>query len=69
MSLHLSRLIDRIKSAEQRGQREIVISLSDARDIQSDLVKLLLRLQETGRSTDTVQSTEPTGVEISGGSF
>jgi len=69
MSLHLSRLIDRIKSAEQRGQREIVISLSDARDIQSDLVKLLLRLQETGRSTDTVQSTESTGVEISGGSF
>lgn len=69
MSLHLIKFIERIKSAEKRGQREVVLSLTDARDIQSDLTKLLLSfqaLQERSQNTDTDTSK---GVEISGGAF
>jgi hypothetical protein len=66
MSLHINRFIDRVRSAEHRGQRDFVMSMVDARDLQADLAKLLLALhvatqtQSTG-TTDTV--------EIDGGQF
>ena len=66
MSLHINRFIDRVRSAEHRGQRDLVMTMSEARDLQADLAKLLLALHATAQvpvstSTDTV--------EIDGGQF
>lgn len=66
MSLHINRFIDRVRSAEHRGQRDFTMTMAEARDLQADLAKLLLALHATAHSsaagtTDTL--------EINGGEF
>jgi hypothetical protein len=66
MSLHINRFIDRVRSAEHRGQRDFTMTMSEARDLQADLAKLLLALHVTAQS----QSPNTTDtVEIDGGQF
>lgn len=71
MSLHINRFIDKIKAAESRQQKDIIMSIADARDLHADITKLLLALQEisqrkaVGNSTDTL----PGSLEVDGGSF
>jgi hypothetical protein len=45
MSLHINRFVDAIKAAESRGQRDLTMSLRDAKDLHSDITKLLLTLE------------------------
>jgi len=66
MSLHINRFIDRVRSAEHRGQRDFVMSMSEARDLQADLAKLLLALH-TAAQPSPVDSTSQ--IEIDGGQF
>jgi len=66
MSLHINRFIDRVRAAEHRGQRDFVMTMTEARDIQADLAKLLLALHASSQTTAT--STSDT-VEIAGGEF
>jgi hypothetical protein len=66
MSLHINRFIDRVRSAEHRGQRDLTMTMTEARDLQADLAKLLLCLHAA------TQATPPAGtdtVEIDGGQF
>ena len=68
MSLHINRFVDAIKAAESRGQRDLTMSLRDAKDLHSDITKLLLTLE--GMRGQTIQSQEETvTVALSGGSF
>jgi hypothetical protein len=68
MSLHINRFVDAIKAAESRGQRDLVMSMRDAKDLHSDITKLLLTLETL--HTQNVQSREETiTVELNGGSF
>jgi type II secretory pathway predicted ATPase ExeA len=68
MSLHLQRFVDRVQAAEARGQRDLVLSIGEAKDLQADLTRLLLNLESlrTVRSTSTEQVIE---VQVSGGQF
>jgi hypothetical protein len=68
MSLHINRFVDAIKAAESRGQRDLTMSLRDAKDLHSDITKLLLTL-EGMRSQKTIAKQETVTVELSGGSF
>jgi hypothetical protein len=68
MSLHINRFVDSIKAHESRGQRDFTMSLRDAKDLHSDITKLLLTL-EALRTQSTVSKTESITVELSGGSF
>ena len=68
MSLHINRFVDAIKAAESRGQRDLTMSLRDAKDLHSDITKLLLTL-EGMRSQKTMAKQETVTVELSGGSF
>ena len=67
MSLHINRFIDRLKAADARRQRDLVMSITDARDLHADITKLLLAVQELQER----QSPAPTATEIQieGGSF
>jgi len=67
MSLHINRFIDRLRSLEHRGQRDFVMTMAEARDLQADLVKLLLALQQT--SNGQAQPRDTDTVEIDGGRF
>ena len=66
MSLHINRFIDRVRSAEHRGQRDLVMTMQEARDLQADLAKVLLALHAAAE----VKPTSATNtVEIDGGQF
>jgi hypothetical protein len=68
MSLHINRFVDAIKAAESRGQRDLTMSLRDAKDLHSDITKLLLTL-ETLHTRNTQPKEETITVELNGGSF
>lgn len=67
MSQHINRFIDRIRAAESRQQRDIILSITDARDLRDDITRLLLILQEAAKPQ--VSSEEITEVQITGGNF
>lgn len=65
MSLHIHRFVDLIKATESRGQRDLHMSLRDAKDLHADITKLLVTLEQI-RDTNT---TTPSSIELSGGDF
>lgn len=67
MSLHINRFVDSIKAHESRGQRDFTMSLRDAKDLHSDITKLLLTL-ENMRTVKSLNESTIT-VEMNGGSF
>lgn len=67
MSLHINRFVDAIKAAESRGQRDLSISLRDAKDLHGDITKLLLTLEAMRNQRPNKEETIV--VEMSGGTF
>ena len=67
MSLHINRFVDAIKAAESRGQRDLTMTLRDAKDLHGDITKLLLTLEAMRNSSASREETVT--VEMSGGSF
>jgi hypothetical protein len=67
MSLHINRFIDSIKAAESRGQKDLIMSMRDAKDLHGDITKLLLALEQSRR--EQASQNEPIEVVLSGGSF
>jgi hypothetical protein len=68
MSLHISRFLDRIRAAESRHQREITMSLTEARDLHTDITRLLMQLNES-KTASNQESPSVTRIEIQGGAF
>ena len=66
MSLHINRFIDKLKSAESRSQRDLILSINEARDLHADITKLLLVLQALQENT---KSNEIISVEVRGPDF
>ena len=66
MSLHINRFIDAIKAAESRGQRDLTMSIRDAKDLHGDITKLLMTLEGM---RNLKPKEETIVVEMSGGSF
>lgn len=71
MSLHIHRFIDNIKAAEARGQRDLQMSLRDAKDLHADITKLLVTLEQMRNMPESTTTKEPDviTVELTGGSF
>ena len=70
MSLHINRFIDRIKAADARQQRDLTMSMSDAKDLHADITKLLLALQTLHEQSRPTATNNPTiELEVAGGSF
>ena len=67
MSLHINRFIDRLRAAEGKQQRDIIMTLGEARDLHGDITKLLLIIQEL-REQQAAQPQIQT-IEVEGGSF
>lgn len=67
MSLHINRFVDAIKAAESRGQRDLTMSMRDARDLHADITKLLFTLEQI-RSQPAADD-QVIQVELQGGTF
>jgi hypothetical protein len=68
MTLHINRFIDKIKAAESRQQRDVTMSIHEARDLHADITKILLRL-ETQQERTTNDANEVITVVVDGGKF
>lgn len=68
MSLHINRFVDNIKAHESRGQRDFTMTMREAKDLHSDITKLLLTL-ETLHTRNAQPKEQTVTVELSGGSF
>ena len=68
MSLHINRFVDSIKAHESRGQRDFTMTMREAKDLHSDITKLLLTL-ETLHTRNVQPKEETITVELNGGSF
>lgn len=67
--IHINRFIDRIKSAEARQTRDVMMTLGEARDLHADIMRLLLIVEELRTTAQKPQAAEVVQVEIQGGSF
>jgi hypothetical protein len=69
MSMHIQRFVDRVQGADSRGQKDLVMSLADAKNLHADITRLLVELENSrkhdlnGTKDDVIQ------VQVSGGSF
>lgn len=68
MSLHIHKFVDLVKATEARGQRDLHMSLRDAKDLHADITKLLVTLEQMRQVLPQTQ-TSPSQIELSGGSF
>jgi hypothetical protein len=70
MSLHINRFVDKIRATESRGQREVIMTINEAKDLQADITKLLSSLQEYHeKNADKGTGPETITVEMQGGTF
>jgi hypothetical protein len=67
MSIHINRFVDRVRSAEHRHQRDFTMTLAEARELQADLIKLLLALHTSAAIEHRTNTNDP--MEIDGGGF
>lgn len=64
MTTPIERFLERVRSAESRNQRELVMNLAEARDLHADVTRLLLRLEKA--HTDTANNIQ---IELHGKDF
>ena len=69
MSLHINKFIDRIKANESRGQRDFIMTMTEAKDLHADITKLLLSLQTLLERDQQNQGEQVINVEIKGDDF
>jgi hypothetical protein len=69
MSLHINRFIDRVQGQDARGGRDLIMSMSDAKDLLSDITRLLLDLETVRRVAVNTRSEETITIKMDGGSF
>ncbi len=69
MSIHINRFVDSVKAHEARGQRDFMMPLRDAKDLHSDITKLLLLVTDLQTRIMAAQQQEVITVELGGKDF
>lgn len=70
MSLHISRFLDKVRAAESRRQRDVILTVAEARDLHADITRLLLLIENLRENTGSASNTAETQqIELTGGSF
>lgn len=67
MSLHINRFVDRIKATEAKRQRDLVMPISEARDLHAEITKLLLALQQVNEQPRG--NNDVIDISVQGGTF
>ena len=69
MTVHLNKFIDRVRSQESRGARDLVLTIQDARDLHADITRLLLELQRLREAASAGPQNQVVEVRMQGGNF
>lgn len=68
MSAHIAKFIDKVKMLESKQAKNITMTMREAKDLHSDITKLLIALHEVQQAQEKTNDA-PQKVEISGGDF
>jgi hypothetical protein len=66
--LHIQQFIDRVQGCDIRNQRDFVMTLREAKDLHTDITKLMMELLKLKETAQKPQE-EVIKVELTGGSF
>lgn len=69
MNLHIMKFVDRVRTAESRQQREIVLTVREAQDLHADITKLLAALTAAQEELNKKPTEAVIQVSMDGGSF
>ena len=69
MTVHINKFIDRVRSQESRGARDLVLTIQDARDLHADITRLLLELQRLREAAAAGPENQVVEVRMNGGRF
>jgi len=67
--IHIQRFVERIQGFEARGQKDYIMSIKDAKDLHTDITKLLLALEELRTQPKNNADDQVITVNMDGGSF
>ena len=67
MTLQLQKLINRVKMSDARGERNLMLSINEAKDVVAEITLLLLQLESLRRQGTSDRVAQD--VRVSGGSF
>ena len=65
--IHIKRFIDKISAMESKQNKDVVISMQEARGLRDELAKLLADLYQ--KNSEQKKKEDVIKVEITGGSF
>lgn len=54
MTGSINRFLDRVRAAESRQQRELVMTVVEARDLHADITRLLLKLDSRAEQSNDI---------------
>lgn len=66
--LHIQQFIDRVQGCDIRNQRDFVMTLREAKDLHTDITKMMLELLKLKEVSQKPQE-EVITVQMDGGSF
>jgi len=69
VSLHINRFIDRVQGQDARGGRDLVLTMTEAKDLLADITRLLLNLETVRQDAVNTRSEETVTIKMDGGSF
>jgi len=64
MSSPIERFLEQVRAAESRKQRELVMTVTQARDLHADITRLLLKLEAKVDSQEQVIEIEMKGQDF-----
>jgi|DEB0MinimDraft_10_1074344.scaffolds.fasta_scaffold45582_4 hypothetical protein len=69
--LYITRFIDKLQQLDLKGAKEFVCPIQEAKNLHSDITKLLLELEHSKTAPKTTESDLPDSIqiEVDGGSF
>jgi hypothetical protein len=69
MSLHINRFIDRVQGLDLRTNQILTMTTTEARDLVSDLARLLLELNTVRSNAVNNHNEETITIQMDGGSY
>jgi len=64
--IHINNFIDKIKFYESKNSKDFTMSMKDAKNLHTDITKLLLVLQELQSKQ---KENQPSSIELNGGDW
>lgn len=69
MNLHITKFVDRVRTAELKQQRDIIMTVREAQDLHADITKLLAALAAAQEELNKKPTEAVIQVNMDGGSF